>query len=291
MFRTILVLSVLLFAAAGGSALAQNQLDPAPFDPAKELNPDMYIGSWKDSMPMHTHGSLIERAVLTRCDGDPLKPSRKGGVLNYVTRFSHATLDPHATTTPFTLKGEQELMLILSGTGTMKAGKQTIELREGIFCMVPAGMTYTMTNTGTEPLTMYLVAEPVPASFRPNTEVFVRDEHTTPFAVSDSHWVNSFKHLIEPRDGLSDLQMVLTVYLYPNTFAQPHSHTPKCEEVWAFMEGDGHVLLGKHVRKLAPGTAYLIPPNDKVWHANFNVSEKPVKFFYFARFGDHEPRK
>ncbi len=291
MKRVVCLFVLMCLFIPGGMVAAQNQLDPAPYDPAKEPNPDMYIGSWKESMPVHTHGSLIERAVLTKCDGDPMQPSRKGGVLKYVNRFSYATLDPRAATTPVTLKGEQELIFILSGSGILTAGKQKIELREDIFCMVPSGMTFTMTNTGNEPLTMYLVAEPVPAGFRPNTEVFVRDERTTPFAVSDSHWVNSFKHLIEPQDGLADLQMVLTVYLYPNTFAQPHSHTPKCEEVWMFMEGEGHVLLGKHVRKLEPGMAYLIPPNDKVWHANFNVSEKPIKFFYFARFGDHEPRK
>jgi mannose-6-phosphate isomerase-like protein (cupin superfamily) len=291
MFRTIFALSFALAFSGVFPAFAQNQLDPAPYDPAKEPNPDMYIGSWKESMPVHTHGSLIERTVLTKCEGDPMQPVRKGGVLKYVNRFSYATLDPLAVTSPVTLKNEQELFLILSGTGKLIAGKQTIELREGIFCMVPANMTFTITNTGMEPLTLYLVAEPTPPGFRPNTEVFVRDEHTAPFATSNSHWVNAFKHLIEPNDGLADLQMVLTVYLYPNTFAQPHSHVPKCEEVWVLMEGDGHVLLGKHVRKLEAGTAYLIPPNDKVWHANFNVSEKPIKFFYFARFNDHEPRK
>jgi mannose-6-phosphate isomerase-like protein (cupin superfamily) len=272
-------------------AFAQNQLDGAPYDPAKEPNPDMYMSDWRDSMPVSTHGSLIERAVLTKCDGDPMKPPRKGAVLKYMNRFSYATLDFGSSTTPVSLKNEQELFLILSGKGKLFAGNKTVDLREGIFVMVPPGLSFTMTNTGTEALAMYLVAEPTPAGFRPNTEVFVRDETVTPWTMTDAHWVNAFKDLIVPNDGLADLQMVLTVELFPMTFAQPHPHVPGCEEVWVLMSGEGYVLLGKNVRKLAPGVAYEIPPDDKVWHANFNVSDKPIKFFYFARFQDHAPRK
>ncbi len=290
--RVLTALSfVLVMACASTAALAQNQLDGAPFDPATEPNPDMYMANWRDSMPMNTHGSLIERAVLTRCDGDPMKPPRKGAVLKYVNRFSYATLDGGASTSPVTLKNEQELFFFLSGTGKMTAGNKTVDLREGIFVMVPANLAFTMKNTGKEPLAMYLVAEPTPAGFRPNTELFVRDETVTPWTTASAHWVNAYKDLIVPNDGLADLQMVLTVELYPMTFAQPHSHIPGCEEVWVLLSGDGYVLLGKNVRKLEPGLAYLIPPNDKVPHANFNVSEKPIKFFYFARFQDHAPRK
>lgn len=291
MYLRIFAISTALTLVIGGSALSQNQLDYAPFDPAKDPNPDMYIGSWKDSMPFHTHGSLIERAVLTKCDGDPMKPPRKAAVLKYVNRFTYATLGAGYSTTPTTLKDEQELMLILSGKGKLVAGKRIIDLRKGIFMMVPSGLAFTMTNSGDDPMTMYLVAEPTSAGFRPNTEVFVRDEFTTPWTTSNSHWVNSYKELIKPEDGLATLQMILTVELYPMTFAQPHSHIPGCEEVWATMEGDIYFLLGKQIRTLPVGSAYLIPPNDNVPHANFNVSEKPIKFFYFARFNDHEPRK
>lgn len=291
MIRKLLSIFCVLTLSCASLAFAQNQLDGAPYDPAKEPDPDLYISNWKDSMPFATHGTLIERAVLTKCDGDPMKPPRKGAVLKYVNRFTHATLDAHNVTTPTTLKNEQELMLILSGKGVLTAGKQKIELREGIFVMVPCNLAFTMANTGDEPMNMYLVAEPTPAGFRPNTEVFVRDDFSTPWTTSNAHWVNAYKDLIKPDDGLGTLQMVLTVELYPMTFAQPHSHIPGCEEVWVTMEGDVYFLLGKNMRALPVGSAYMIPPNDNVPHANFNVSDKPIKFFYFARFNDHEPRK
>ncbi len=138
---------------------------------------------------------------------------------------------------------------------------------------------------------MYLVAEPTPAGFRPQHGTLRPRRDRDTLDHGQRALVNAYKDLIVPNDGLADLQMVLTVELYPMTFAQPHSHIPGCEEVWVLLSGDGYVLLGKNVRKLEPGLAYLIPPNDKVPHANFNVSEKPIKFFYFARFQDHAPRK
>jgi mannose-6-phosphate isomerase-like protein (cupin superfamily) len=291
MLRLFSFLCLFLLSASAIPVVAQNQLDPAPYDPLKEPNPDMYISSYKDSMPFQTHGSLIERAVLTRCDGDPMNPPRKGAVLKYVNRFSYATLDAHGVTASTTLKDEQELFLILTGKGKVTAGKKTQDLYPGMFFMVPCNLAFTMTNTGDEEMTMYLVVEPTAPGFRPNAELFTRDENVTPWTMSDAHWVNAFKDLIVPKEGLAVLQMVLTVELYPMTFAQPHSHLPGCEEVWATMSGDVYFLLGKQIRKLPFGSAYEIPPNDKVPHANFDVSDKPIKFFYFARFNDHEPRK
>ena len=121
--------------------------------------------------------------------------------------------------------------------------------------------------------------------------IYIGNESSIQTYVSDSHWVNAWEHLIKPEDGLAELQLVLSVWLYPNTFAQPHSHNESTEEVWVTLEGDIKFLMGKQIRDLPPGTAYMIPPNDLTPHANFNVTDEPIKFFYFARFNDHEPRK
>ena len=281
---------------ASSTVLAQepdySQLDPKPYDPKTEPDIDMYMGSWKDSPPKHTHGYLVERDILTQCDGDPMKPPTKGAVLKYVNRFTYATLEMLTSTEPTTLVGEQELFHVLSGKGTVTGGKKTYNIYPGITFLIPEKMKFTIENTGKERLTMYLVAEPTREGFRPNEYIVVNDEATTPIATSTSHWVNIFKHLIKPEEeGLADLQLVLNVWLSPNTFAQPHSHIEGCEEVWCTIEGDVKFLLGKQIRNLPPGTAYLIPPNGITPHANFNVSDDMIKIFYFARFADHEPRK
>lgn len=140
-------------------------------------------------------------------------------------------------------------------------------------------------------LTMYLVVEPTPEGFRPNDYIVIHDEAENPIHTTTAHWVNMNRYLIEAKEGLAEIQLLLTVYLDPNTFAQPHSHGEGVEEVWCTIKGDVNYLLGQQIRDLPPGTAYIIPPNGTTPHANFNTSDEMIKIFYFARFSDHEPRK
>ena len=288
MIRSVTLLSGIIMFVLLGSALAQT-LDGSHYTPGKDPDIDLYIGNWTESMPRHTHGSLIERDILTK--GDPMKPPAKGAVLKYVNRFVHATLEPNNSTTSTTLQGEQEVFYILSGKGTVNAGKKTADLYEGICVLMPAGLPFTITNTGSEPLTMYLINEPVPKGFRPNKDMLVKDENTMPIASTNGHWCHIVKNFFETPDGLGTLERVLTVSLDPMTIGHPHSHVKGCEEVWTAVTGESIAFIGKQIRMQPPGTGYLIPPDGNTPHSNINTSDKPVKLFYFARYQDHEVRK
>lgn len=273
----------------GVSAVSAQTLDGNPYTPGKDADIDLFICNWKESLPVKTHGSLVERDVFTK--GDPMNPPRKGAVLKYVNRFTHATLDANASTTPTTLKGEQEIFYITSGTGTIKAGKKTADLYEGICILMPANLEFTMTNTGKEPLTMYLVNEPIPAGFRPNKDMLVKDENTMPIESTNGHWCHIVKNFFETDAGLGTLERVLTVTFDPMTIGHPHSHGEGCEEVWCEVKGTSLAFIGKQIRTQPEGTAYMIPPDGKTPHANINTTDKQIKIFYFARYKDHEVRK
>lgn len=271
------------------SAATAQTLDGSPYTPGKDPDIDLYICNWMESMPRTTHGSLVERDVFTK--GDPMKPPRKGAVLQYINRFAHATLAGHASTTPTTLKGEQEIYYILSGKGTIKAGKKTSNLYEGICILMPANLEFSMTNTGDEELAMYLINEPIPAGFRPNKDMLVQDENTLPIQSTNGHWIHIVKNFFETDAGLGTLERVLTVSFDPMTIGHPHSHDAGCEEVWCEVKGTSIAFIGKQIRMQPEGTAYLIPPDGKTPHSNINTTDKQTKMFYFARYKDHEVRK
>ncbi len=280
------VLSVLIALCA---PVAAQTLDGSPYVPGKDPNIDLYMGNWKSSAPQTIHGSLSEQSVLTR--GNAMKPPSTGAVLEYVNRFTHAALKPGQTTGAVTLKGEQEIFYILSGKGTLKAGKKTADLYEGICVLMPANLSYTMTAAGSEPLTMYLINEPIPQGFRPNKDMLVKDENTMPIEGTTGHWCHIVKNFFETDAGLGTLERVLTVSLDPMTIAHPHSHVKGCEEVWTMVSGESIAWIGKQIREHPVGTGYMIPPDGKTPHANINTSDAPVKMFYFARYKDHEVRK
>jgi len=109
--------------------------------------------------------------MLTRGNGDPIWPTHKSEVLAYVNSFSRAILEGGVSTSPTVLVDEQEVFYITSGTGRLTTGGEIHDLRDGIFFLVPAGVEFTMTASGAEPLTMYLIKEPVSEDFQPGDAV------------------------------------------------------------------------------------------------------------------------
>ncbi|HUT63851.1 MAG TPA: hypothetical protein VMZ04_07830 [Anaerolineae bacterium] len=279
MIRKISAFSLCMFCIISTVAFAQT-LDGNPYISGKDANIDMFMGSWKESMPRHSHGSLVERDILTQ--GDNMKPTAKGAVLKYTNRFVYATLEALASTTPITLKGEQEVFYILSGKGNIKAGRETANLYSGIAVLMPENVNFTITNTGNEALTMYLISEPVPAGFKPINNMLVKDENTIPISGTSGHWAHIVKNLFSKNDGLATLYSVLTVAQDPMTIGHPHSHDPGCEEVWTAFKGTSIAFLGKQIRMQPPGTAYNIPPDGNTPHCNINTTDKQVKLFYFS---------
>jgi mannose-6-phosphate isomerase-like protein (cupin superfamily) len=261
------------------------RLDPAALDMNIHPDIDMFISNWREEAPVITHGGLVERDVLTQAAGDPLKPHRRGAVLKYTKQFSYATLYGRTITTETTPEHEQELFYIVSGNGELEADGKKYALHKDVAVLVPEGMTFKIANLSAEDLTMYHIVEPAPTGFDSADEIIWRDESLQSVHTRTAHWVNTNRRLID-KENFSDLYFFLTVTIPPNTFAQPHSHGENIEEVWLALTDNAYVLLGKELRKLNKGTAYMIPPDDATPHANFNITGEPVKFLYFARGWD-----
>ncbi len=136
---------------------------------------DSYFGDWHNATPRTVRGSLEERDIFTR--GDAANPPQKGAVLRYMNSYAYDTLAPQASTKPTKLDGQQEIYFVESGQGTMTAGGQTAELFRNIAVLMPANLEFTIKSTGDQPLAMYVINEPTPPGFRPNTAMLVRDEN------------------------------------------------------------------------------------------------------------------
>jgi mannose-6-phosphate isomerase-like protein (cupin superfamily) len=280
-FKSLFIALVVSIAVLG-PASARNELEENPYGTSAGPDIDLYLSSWQESMPYNTHGSLIERDIFTRCSGDVMNPTARGAVLKYINRFTHATLYGHNSTSPSVLKREQEIYFVLSGKGTLKAGKKNAELYEGVTVLMPPGIEFTMADTGDEPLTMYLISEPIPEGFAAKKEMVVKDENELPISDSTGHWCHIFRRIFAKEDGMATILQLGTVMFDPMTIGQPHSHDAGIEEIWVAVHGDITCMLGKNLRKLPPGTAFMIPPDGKTPHSTINMSDKTVKLLYFG---------
>ena len=254
---------------------------------------DLYFGDWHASTARTTRGSLQERDILTR--GDALNPTQKTAVLRFVHAYTYATLAPHASTQATRLVGQQEIYLVESGHGTATTAGQTADLYRNITVLVPANLEFTIKNTGDQPLTMYVINEPTPPGFRPNSSLLVRDENKLPISSSDGMWSHIVKTLFVTADGLGTLESVLTVTLDPLTIGKPHpvpgEDTNQIEEVWTALDGTSLAFVGNQLRRQTPGMAFYHIPDNQTPHTNINQNEdSEVRFLYFARYRPHEAR-
>jgi mannose-6-phosphate isomerase-like protein (cupin superfamily) len=251
---------------------------------------DYYFGDWHNSASRTARGSLGEQDIFTK--GDPQNPTQKGAVLRYINSYTYSTLAPRASTQATRLTGQQEIYFVESGRGSATAAGKTDELHPNVAILVPANLEFTLKNTGDQPLTMYVINEPTPAGFRPNSSILVRDENQLPITSSDGHWAHIVKTIFTTADGLGTLESVLTVALDPLTMGQPHlvDHDD-IEEVWTALDGTSLAFVSNQLRRQTPGMAFYHIPDNKTPHTNINQNEDTqVRFLYFGRYHPHQPR-
>jgi len=286
-FLCLAVVLVCPPAVSGAEPPVHNQLDVRPYDPNIDPDIDMFLSSREESVPRLLFGGLIERAIFTRCEGDPMHPKTRGAVLEFINRLSYAKLQKHKSTTPSKLENEQIIFYVDAGKGKIEAGGKTAALHDGVGVFMPMGLEFTMRNTGEEPLTMYIISEPVQPGFKPIDYMIVKDENTIPIGTTQSHWshiLRVFFYGDEAQRALSTITGMCPVWFDPLTMGQPHSHKPGDEEVWFVVEGEVVILLGKELRRLKPGSAFKIPPNGTTPHSTINVSDDTVKLVWFMKY-------
>jgi mannose-6-phosphate isomerase-like protein (cupin superfamily) len=279
--RALLILAFTSTLLSAQAPAPYSQLDPAPYDPAKDVDMTLFLSHWQNSPPREEHGSLVVRDIFTRQEGDLLRPVRPGAVLTQFSEFARAFLYPNSSTTPQALRDQQKIFYVEAGRGTVSAGGQTAELHAGVAVFIPARLEFSLANTGDETLEMYVVAEPTPAGFEPRPDMLVRDERQIPIDSTSSHWVNITRRLFSQKDGFAVLRGMAVVFLDPCTMAQPHASRPLGTDVlWIAVRGDIHTLLGKRLFQLKPGSAFKNPGDGMTYHANVNTSEEQIKLIW-----------
>jgi mannose-6-phosphate isomerase-like protein (cupin superfamily) len=268
----------------GQPATDYSRLDNSPYTRGKEQDIDMFMGNWRDAFPRIMHGNLYFKDMLTALQGpDPLHPNRKGAVLVNAEAVSYAMLEPGSSAHPVEgeLNGIQQTFVVNSGTGVITSGSKSAELSKDMAFIITPGMDFRLTATGDKYMSFYVISERIPQGFTPRTTLQVVDNHAK--SQVTNAWVDKERPLITKEDGLSQFGAVTQVEMDSMTMSRPYSDGPGAEEIWIATDGDSEMLLGKELRGVPAGTAYLVPATGITAHANINVSGKPAKFLYMVK--------
>ncbi len=260
------------------------RLDPKSYDPAVDVNTDMFIRGWQESPPRTKFGALTVHDIFLPSEGDPFSPERRGHIMTKFLEFAHAALESGMRTELSTLSSNQIVLYIYGGAGTITGGGKTYDLRDGIGVFVPEKLPFVMKNTGIEPLVMYLISEPVEPGFVPHDSIIIRDERDSRIGYTTGHWSHTAKGLFGKPEGdpFSTMNRIAVIWIDSQTFAQPHSHgSTFADEIWISLSGRVHAQLGKKLYELPPGSAYMVPCNGRTPHSNINVTDTPNKLIWF----------
>jgi mannose-6-phosphate isomerase-like protein (cupin superfamily) len=262
-------------------ASAQQYIEPPPNKEIR-VSIDRYIGSWKNSEPVVTHGSLIERAILR--PGDPYRLGPPGAVLEFHKDFSLGVLQPGEHTLS-TQHAEEEILYIENGSGRIESGNRFWPLKPRYGVRIPPHTEHVLVNESDEPMKLLVLRDLLEPEAVPRNSILVRDSSMLPYAEKSVHWNYFARLLFGPKDGINPESKVLIVDMFPMTIGAPHPHVPHWEEVWCKLPpDDSYLFLGSEVRREHPNEAFVVPPNGKTVHSVVNLSSRPMSWFYFSHY-------
>jgi mannose-6-phosphate isomerase-like protein (cupin superfamily) len=248
----------------------EDALDPTPVNPSADPNVDLFINDYKNAKPRTVDGHLVFRDILTKLEGDPIRPTRKGAVLSDISTVSYATLAPGATASGKAPQGDVQIFFAVAGEGKITVNSKSYDLKDGVGFTLTPDFEFTMTSTGKEPLAFYVRAQPLPANYKPSPDIVVVSRWDLDRRIG-AHWVHTCN------GGPAGMTLCT---IPPHTMPQPHSHPG--EEAWIMVKGETMLSLGKNLRLMVPGQAYRIPPTGITAHSNINLSDEPVEMIYMG---------
>jgi quercetin dioxygenase-like cupin family protein len=154
----------------------------------------------------------------------------------------------------------EDVMYVVSGSGSLDAAGASIELVPGTACWVPAGVGYHIENEGPHDLVMVSALSPppgAPALPEPTDDVPHRySVHEDQQPVEPAGDDRRFRVLVDPAMGCRSVTQFLgEIDAIP---APPHTHT--YEEAVHVLSGDGTLEIGGEIHPIGPGTSVFLPP-------------------------------
>ncbi len=130
------------------------------------------------------------------------------------------------------------------GTARIAAGSKTVELKEGMGFILTPEFDFTLTGTGKDQFTCYVLTERLPANFKANRELVVKNRFDGNKSTG-AHWAHIGNGIISTADGVANYGGMSLITIDARTIPHPHSHADGIEECWIMVKGDSKLLLGK----------------------------------------------
>ena len=186
--------------------------------------------------------TALEKVVLGAHTGSEL-------LEQHVTRYAAGRCLPRRD------ERRDELLFVVSGSGTLELEGDPYDLEPDSGVYVRAGETYTVDNEGPDDLLLVSTCVPVEQVYRSPREVIVRFADR-PELRADAK--RTFRYLVNQDAGCMDATQF--VGIVEPCRAPDHSHS--YDELGYIVEGEGFAHVGGESIPLRPGSCFHLPPEQ-----------------------------
>ncbi len=261
----------------------------APFTPAQDNHPQ----GWKvDPTFLHRNTATApeETSDITTptCHykplvgvGDPENPpaSIDGSILGSVSRYGEAIVDPNGSCASVQYPQEDQIYVVLDGTGAATYADQDLPLKTEDFLYIPATVAHALKNRSAAPLTVMVMGfhtQGYPASPLPAQPLKANIEDVPIELVRGHPDTTHYRLLLGPagatRDRFDVGHVVTSLFLMeidPGGTNHPHHHI-NAEEIYQVISGHGDIAAGSGTDGVEgrypakPGDVYFYRANATV---------------------------
>jgi mannose-6-phosphate isomerase-like protein (cupin superfamily) len=210
--------------------------------------------------------------------GDPESRIARG-----VARFGEVAVSPSGACKPVSYPAEEQVYVIMEGTGTLAYGNDKAPVRKGDFMYLPAGIPHAISNSGDAPLRFFVMGYRIAAGTPPPPKLEIANLAEVAKQTVEGHPDSVVYQLMmgdvnSKRDRIAAGHLLTSLFLMefqPGGTNFPHHHD-SAEEIYVLLEGNGEMVAGSGMDGIEgrfpakPGDAYFFRLNCTVGFYNSN---------------------
>lgn len=207
-----------------------------------------------------------------------------------VAQFGELVIDPKGSCKPANYMDQDQILVVLQGSGKLDYGPEQVPLAKEDFLYVPATVVHALHNDGTAPLTVVVMGyhtKGFPPTLPP-AHPLKDNIANVPLQLVGSHPTSTHYRLLigdssQTRDRFDLGNLVTSLFLMeidPGGTNFPHHH-PREEEIYLVLDGHGEQVAGSGTDGIAgrfpagPGDGYYYRANATVgYYSAANVKSR-----------------
>jgi len=216
-------------------------------------------------------------------------------VLRSVARFGEVKVDPRGACRPVSYAREEQIYVILEGTGVLQYGEERVPVRKDDFMYLPPGIVHSISGSTDQPCRVVVMGFRIPTwvTLDPPSKLLLANMADVGEQTVEGHPSSVLYKLLvgdrkSTRDKIAAGYVVTSLFLMdfaPTGTNTPHHHET-AEEIYLILDGHGKIVAGggmdgvEGLHEAQAGDAYFFRLNCTVGF--YNSTEPGAKAHILA---------